>query len=328
MPRAALLAATALAASLATNVPACCGVGPTGVTVGFAEQRNIIVWDEMRQIQHFVRNASFDSNAKDFGFIAPTPTVPELAEANEEAFRLLASLKPAAPQIFRGPATDAAAPAQAVTVIKEQQVAGYDAAVLKSSDPEALRYWLRKNGYSATPDSTAWFETYVAKGWYFTAFKVTNPDPEDPAAQPQTGLVRISFSTPEPFNPYYVPADNRSEDASLSLYMVSTRPVQGTVDEKPWVEPKWSASLPETARIRLAEYLDLPVSAIPASAHVAYYVDRDFASPGAPDADIFFQTPAPNSTLLIVGALAALAVAGYIAFRQTTPSKPFTLPNP
>jgi hypothetical protein len=47
------------------------------------------VWDEKRQIQHFIRRATFDTSSRDIGFLVPTPSTPELAKADNYVFSVL-----------------------------------------------------------------------------------------------------------------------------------------------------------------------------------------------------------------------------------------------
>ena len=65
----------ALASVLASGtLPACCGVSSALVPVVFRGQTDIVIWDEEMGVEHFVRNARFDSE-EDMGFLAPTPSV-------------------------------------------------------------------------------------------------------------------------------------------------------------------------------------------------------------------------------------------------------------
>src|SRR5579863_191440 len=73
---------------------ACCGVGPRGKPIAFGDQTNIVIWDPANKMEHFIRDAKFQSDAPDFGFIAPSPSKPELSEASDAAFETLAALKP------------------------------------------------------------------------------------------------------------------------------------------------------------------------------------------------------------------------------------------
>src|SRR6516164_1911022 len=70
---------------------ACCPAPPRGgkMPVVNADQNVIIIWDAEKKTQHFIRRASFKSEAKDFGFLVPSPTPPKLSESGDEAFPTL-----------------------------------------------------------------------------------------------------------------------------------------------------------------------------------------------------------------------------------------------
>jgi cysteinyl-tRNA synthetase len=42
----------------------CCGVTPQGVTVNFGHQKNIVVWDKVNRIEHFVRVSAFEGQTE------------------------------------------------------------------------------------------------------------------------------------------------------------------------------------------------------------------------------------------------------------------------
>ena len=68
-----------------------CAIAPSGnKPVAIADESAIIIWDAANKTQHFIRRASFQSAAPDFGFLVPTPSKPELAEASDAAFAHLA----------------------------------------------------------------------------------------------------------------------------------------------------------------------------------------------------------------------------------------------
>src|SRR6266850_284980 len=62
-------------------LPACCPVPPSGKPVVNADQTVVILWDAATKTEHFIRQASFKSEADDFGFLVPSPTRPELDES-------------------------------------------------------------------------------------------------------------------------------------------------------------------------------------------------------------------------------------------------------
>jgi hypothetical protein len=239
------LAAASLAAALFLVPPeraAGCAVAPhAGESVQIADESAIIIWDAASKTQHFIRRATFSSgNARDFGFLVPTPTKPQLEEAGDEAFTTLADLtKPkvvtrSAPSGGGGcgfcsgaVAPKAGAPAgnaqPAVDVLESKRVAGYDAVVLKADDAGALTDWLKKHGYESSPALTEWAKPYVKEKWLFSAFKIArdgakSPDgetaptgkadatsPPPPSQGVSTSAVRMTFHTEHPFFPYREP---------------------------------------------------------------------------------------------------------------------------
>jgi hypothetical protein len=170
----------------------------------------LIIWDAETQTQHFIRKAGFETAAKNFGFLVPTPTKPELAEAKEAVFGKLASITaPPARRFghvqsksFGRPAPSS--PPPAVTVLEAKQVAGFDAAVLAATDPQALNDWLRKHDYESGPELAEWLKPYIDQAWIITAFKIANSQPA--AATLGSTAVRMSFHTDRPFFPYREPA--------------------------------------------------------------------------------------------------------------------------
>ncbi|MBI3721868.1 MAG: DUF2330 domain-containing protein, partial [Fimbriimonas ginsengisoli] len=88
-----LLAGGCLVAYQASDLAnACCPAGPQGKPVVNADQTVVIIWDAEKKMQHFIRQASFKSEADDFGFLVPSPTQPELAESGNDAFATLRKL--------------------------------------------------------------------------------------------------------------------------------------------------------------------------------------------------------------------------------------------
>ncbi|MGV3617127.1 MAG: DUF2330 domain-containing protein [Fimbriimonas sp.] len=303
------IAGTALALSPFV-AQACCAVGPDGKPIPFQGQKNIIVWDADRGVEHFVRNASFYSRSKSLGFIAPSPSRPTLSEADAKAFEVVGSLGPPPPAISKGGPTRSAA---SVTVLEVKDVAGYRATVLRATDAGALTKWLQANGYESPGWMKAWVQPYVAKSWYLTAFKVLSK-----GGKTATGPVRMSFKTDRPFNPYWVPAANTSY-SPLQLYYVSAgseRPLIG--GKQAWQEPQWSSPLPERLRKDLAAHLKLPASGIPKNATVTSYFDPGFSKPGKEDLFFVAQPRRRPSVLLYVG-MAGIAGAVFAVRRRTQP---------
>src|SRR5689334_17964342 len=87
-----LLAAGFALVPLIPAAPACCPAPPAGKPVVNADQTVILLWDRASKTEHFIRRASFKSEADDFGFLVPSPTRPDLNESGNEAFPYLQKL--------------------------------------------------------------------------------------------------------------------------------------------------------------------------------------------------------------------------------------------
>jgi hypothetical protein len=182
---------------LAAGCLACAPAPRMGDDVDIAEESAFIIWDEVAKNQHFIRRASFRTSAKDFGFLVPTPTVPELAEADDKAFDLLERIT--APRVVvqrispeaKSEAPKLAAPAAAVTVLATAKVAGYDAVVLEATDADALNNWLKEHDYASTPELVEWFKPYLERKWKISAFKIPGCTTQQFRG---VGTVRMSFA--------------------------------------------------------------------------------------------------------------------------------------
>lgn len=263
---------------------ACSGVGPAGIPVVFGDQTNIVIWDDVHHVEHFIRNANFRAAADDFGFIAPTPGKPDLHEASNQAFYTLASLAPVSRFVTRSLAGGfgGGAKSDAVQVIQEADVAGYHATTLWSTNAHAINDWMNAHGYVSTPEVERWANRYTAMGWYLTAFKVV--DRAKLAAS--TGTVRMSFKTLRPFNPFYVPSTNiqRDRKGTLRVYFVSVGDYDARIGLiETWKTPQWTAAIPEDKSALLAKQVKIPAEAIPDNCQVELFVDNDFPRPAADD---------------------------------------------
>ncbi|HEY3779962.1 MAG TPA: DUF2330 domain-containing protein [Fimbriimonadaceae bacterium] len=284
-------AVTLGASALASSLWACSGVGPPGKPVVFGDQTNIVIWDEATQTEHFIRNANFRSGANDFGFIAPTPGKPELHEASNKAFYTLAAL---APVVNRFKAMAGAggfgggrSRADEVQVVQEADVAGYHATTLWSKSAQAVNDWMNEHGYVSTPEVEKWAERYCGRGWFLTAFKVT--DKTKLAAS--TGTIRMSFHTQNPYNPFYVPSSNIlvNKKGTLRVYFVSVGDYDANIgpNGETWKTPSWTSPIPEADSALLAKQVKIPAEAIPDNVQVETFVDNDFPRPAADD--IYFE---------------------------------------
>lgn len=293
------MAACAVRPVTAARDAAACATAPMiGDTVHIADEAALIVWDPTHHIEHFIRRATFATRARDFGFLVPTPTRPELAAADEAVFFNLDEA--AAPEVRvehrsrwrpgigclgffalrSAEVSSMAAGAPPVRVLDEVRVAGYDAVVLEADDPAALAQWLTDRHYATTPTLTSWLTPYVAAHWKITAFRVASPTPGDPRP-PGTSPVRMTFSTERPFYPYREPDDQRVPGLgprTLRVHVVAPQRMEGTVgDAGRWPgEVQYAAARPDLA----SRMQSLSGVAVPAGWWLTTFDDRSSPRPG------------------------------------------------
>lgn len=307
------LAAACLAVPLwSPPTPACCPVHPFDRPVVNADQTVVILWDAATKTEHFIRKASFKSEADDFGFLVPTPAQPELAESGNEAFPYLLKLTEPEVQKVSAPSGgiscgcgsgvmtkspgDAAAPV--VVVLDEKLVAGFKAVVLQAESAGALVGWLKDNGYAFSPEVQAWAKPYVEAGWKITALKVAKDEPGKEKNVTASAL-RLSFKTDRPLFPYREPDSRSAADVLgakkrlLRIYFLAEARYRGELTrEVAWTgQVAWANPLKSEDRKKVLELLKLPATTGPAEWWLTEFED-DWPYRVAP-ADVYFA-PDPS----------------------------------
>lgn len=308
-----------LAASIAWP---CCGVTFDGRGVVFGGQANVIIWDAATKTQHFIRQASFETDAPDLGFIAPTPSVPELEIADVYIYNALEALAPK-PSGGCAAAENDSAPASVmgdVEVMQVKDVGAYRATTLRADDAKALAKWMTDNGYVTTPSIEKWTEFYIGKKWYLTAFKFRA---DADLKRAQTEAIRMSFKTDRPYNPYYVPKDNINKEdvAGLTIHFVSDGRY---VNEVPGTQRKlksmWQERLGNEALVQMKRSLKLDLPGVTAAWEVARYEDWTFPNDASEDLYFTYAGPSPwtwsPARIAIDAAFVAVVVGGLVWLRR------------
>lgn len=277
-----LLAGLVLAIPLAK---ACAPAPRFNESVSIDTETALIIWDPQTKVQHFIRGASFRSSSADFGFLVPTPTKPELAEATTAPFLAMEHMTAPRTEIqtvdppigcpfgtnakstfMAGAAAPSSPPVQ---VLEQKRVGGYDAAVLKAEDPQALLTWLKENGYDARPQLLEWLKAYTSQKWIVTAFKIAadKASTNGPVTL-NSSPVRMTFPTERPFFPYREPADQRLGDPrlaaprSLKVYLLAEGRMRGKLGDDSqlwpgqtlWANPLTAQQVSEITRpLKLTE---------------------------------------------------------------------------
>jgi hypothetical protein len=296
--------------------PACCPAPPSGKPVVNADQTVILIWDAASKTQHFIRQASFQSEADDFGFLVPTPTRPALDESGNEAFPYLFKLtEPERRKVPRpsggggcgcggaGLPSAKSGALPAVRVLEEKLVAGFDAAVLEAKSADALVKWLKDHGYAFSPEVEAWARPYVEAGWKITALKVARGKDGRGDKTVAASALRMSFQTDRPLFPYREP-DPRSYAAALGAqhrllriyFLAEARYDGGLTKEVPWTgKVAWANKLEAADRKKVLQMLKLPEATGPADWWLTEFED-DWPYRPAP-ADVYFSQAADQSPI-------------------------------
>jgi hypothetical protein len=274
------LAAAALGLPLVPPpLPACCPAPPSGKPVVNADQTVILLWDPATKTQHFIRQASFKSDADDFGFLVPTPTPPQLEESGNDAFPYLIKLTEPEKRKVRRPSggmscgcaaekfpAGGALPNAHVTVLADTFVAGFHAVVLEATSADVLVRWLKEHGYAFSPQVEAWAKPYVEKGWKITALRVAKDKGGKADKTVAAGALRLSFKTDQPLFPYREPDPTTAAAALdarhrlLRIYFIADARYEGALTrELPWTgKVAWAGTLGDEDRKKLLGMLKLP----------------------------------------------------------------------
>jgi hypothetical protein len=276
---------------------ACCPAPPSGKPVVNADQTVVIAWDAASKTEHFIRRASWKSDADDFGFLVPTPAQPELEEAGDDAFPFLAKLT--APEIIRKPrpsegcagcagglsrskSATASAPPPQVVVLEEKTVAGFHAVVLEAKSAGALVGWLKEHGYAFSPEVEAWAKPYVDGGWKITALRVAKDDAAKAGKGVSASSLRMSFKTERPLFPYREPDTSASAsalgatDRLLRIYFIGDTRFDGelTKDHRWTGTVAWSGKLTAADRDKAIALLRLPAATTPPTFWLTEFEDH------------------------------------------------------
>jgi hypothetical protein len=282
---------------------ACCAVYPPGKPVLNADQGVIIIWDPATKTQHFIRKASFKSDAEDFGFLIPTPTQPQLEESGNEAFPFLEKLtavsQPVTRVVVSSLGTDLGVDTNSVLVLEQKLVAGFDAVVLEANSETALMDWLKDHQYTFSPEVETWVKPYIKQGWKITALKVAK-DKSNVDKTIAASALRMSFKTDRPLFPYREPDPKgllKSLDVNerlLRIFFLSSERYDGLTEKNPWTgKAVWSNKLSSPTRRVLLELLKLPQTTGPKEFWLTAFED-DWPYQVAPS-DLYFSSSKDQS---------------------------------
>ena len=317
------------------------------------DESALIVWNSRTHTEQFVRRATFESKAKNFGFLVPTPSRPTLSAADDSLFGSLAhelepktvtktrhsvSFAPLVTFFFTGgsgyddSSNAAASPGtlgigaslcEAVEVVEQKHVGNYKAVVLRASDTKSLTQWLKRHHYPVSSETRDWLAPYVRRGFFLSAFQIVS-DAQSESARAQA--VRLTFRSDAPYFPYREPkrAQSVGGGRSLRVFFVGDNRVGARIENEGrsenWLAPT-TYSAPLAPRVLTGQKLEVP------NGNLRLTAFEDASSPRPGWGDLKFSpsktqseiTPPPNviwkdERHWIPGDLLALGAATLTAF--------------
>ncbi len=209
----------------------CMTIGDPEVRV--ESERALIIWDAEKKVEHFIRWTNFRNAKKSFGFIVPSPSVPQVEVVSPKIFTTLHGLIDEATneRDRKVKSGDPNPTARSIEILQVKQVGGYDSVTVRAKDALTLNLWLKKNNFDRDPQFELWAKPYIDRGWVFTAFKLL---PQNGAAELEP--IRMTFDALEPFYPYREgPASNLDGiDREFTLYFLAKEPFSPVIARKPW----------------------------------------------------------------------------------------------
>ena len=204
----AALAVALGAAALLPPTPAraMCGpvTRPDQVVVVDGDQRVFIY--HRGGMEDLILQASVKGKGADFGMILPLPAVPDIRKVERAFFDdLFAMTRVRQVEWEDGARKMAAAPEglgggdpalERVEVVKKDVVGPFETVVLKAKKIEVLMDWLKDNGYQTPAENVELMRSYLDKGWFFVAVKVT-PEARDQVFDGRTQPMGFRFPTQE-----------------------------------------------------------------------------------------------------------------------------------
>jgi len=179
-------------------------VPPPGKIIKETDQKAVIFYD--KGLEQLILSITFQGDTDNFAWIVPVPSKPTIEKSVDSLFVKLDKMtKPPEPEtsLYHADKLGAATESneQGVTVIETKKVEYYDITVLEATDKNALHEWLNENGYVFPQGGESIADSYIQKGWYFTAIKLNNEaSEENPFTEEQlrTGRaipLKLSFKT-------------------------------------------------------------------------------------------------------------------------------------
>ncbi len=139
------------------------------------DQRAMIFYEG--GLETLILSATFQGDAKDFGWVVPTPSRPEVGKSSDELFTSLDELTQVEQEIRPMPlgleeGLQLGQQKDSVYIVETEKIEYYDITVLTADDSQALAKWLEKNKYHFPEEASYILDSYIQNKWFFTAIKI------------------------------------------------------------------------------------------------------------------------------------------------------------
>jgi len=261
-----LIQAVSPAVACACGAPAPVSDDPNGDVLIGHEYAVISVHGSSEQID---MRLTLDTVAKESGLIMPTPAPATVTLGDATVFDDLAVQMTPRIEIRRdwwvpefnfgfGSGAPNTASSPPVQVLAQVQLGPLEATTLSASDTDGLAAWLTENGYGVRDEVKPLLATYVDRGWYFVAVKLTNDATLDGDLDP----IRFTFDMPEtgPVYPLMLSQAARVEQ-TVNLYVFDDhqRDVSFSngkkIDSSQGSYAKWAGPVDQPGLLQYGAYL-------------------------------------------------------------------------
>jgi len=208
-----------------------------------------------------------DTVATNSGLILPTPAPATVSLGTTDSFAALAAQmtpKVVSVQDWWNPDPSGFGPGSAAvnqpgpTVLATVQLGPLQATTLAASNSAGLTAWLDKNGYGIRPEVTSLLKSYVSRGWYFVAMKLTN----NATLKGEIDPIRFTFTTPASGPVYPLALSQAAREAqTVNLYVFGDHRMNVTFADgtqlPPAVDayPLWAGAVDQKALLAYGGYL-------------------------------------------------------------------------
>jgi len=212
-------------------------------------QRTIVVFGEDKV--SLIPQVHFEGDARDFGILVPVPAEPSLSTVGSNIFTEASFMTQpivrqstsscgcddnnqiVGPPFLRNFAEGDLAldAASGVTVISEEIVGMFQAAILQATSADDLTQWLNENNYKFDPADAQVLADYITKNWFFVAMKL-DPSQVPPfinqwwAATTSPAKITFDYSSTSLTYPLKISAISTNERAEVLVYSIGKDPMR------------------------------------------------------------------------------------------------------